>query len=81
MRRNEAVVAEAAGHPDSRYLLLWNLNVLTIADPGGPQLGWLNQGDIDRLGYRSAADPAWPAMAAWRTSPSTFPPWVIPCTS
>ena len=50
MRRNEAGVAEAAGHPSSRYLLLWNLNVLTIADPAGPQLGWLQQGEVERLG-------------------------------
>ena len=50
MRRDEASVAEAANHADSRYLLLWNLNVLTIADPAGPQLGWLSQADIARLG-------------------------------
>ncbi len=50
MRRDEATIAQAASHPDSRYLLLWNLNVLTIADPAGPSLGWLNQQDIARLG-------------------------------
>lgn len=50
MRRDDAVVAAAAAHPDSRYLLLWNLNVLTIADPDGPRLGWLNQADAARLG-------------------------------
>jgi NAD+ diphosphatase len=49
MRRNDAIVAEAAARPESRYLLLWNLNVLTIADPAGPQLGWLTQADIARL--------------------------------
>lgn len=49
MRRDEAAIAAAANHPDSRYLLLWNLNVLTIADPAGPSLGWLRQADIARL--------------------------------
>ena len=49
MRRDEALVSEAARRSDSRYLLLWNLNVLTLADPGGPALGWLNQSDIVRL--------------------------------
>jgi NAD+ diphosphatase len=49
MRRDEARLSEAANRPDSRYLLLWNLNVLTLADPAGPALGWLNQSDITRL--------------------------------
>ena len=49
MRRDEAGIAAAANHQDSRYLLLWNLNVLTIADPAGPSLGWLTQGDIAQL--------------------------------
>lgn len=50
MRRDEAAIAAAADHPESRYLLLWNLNVLTIADPAGPSLGWLTQADVARLG-------------------------------
>lgn len=49
MRRDETVLADAAAAPESRYLLLWNLNVLTIANGDAPVLGWLRQADITRL--------------------------------
>ncbi len=49
MRRDEAAIRAAANDPGSRYLLLWNLNVLTRNDPAGPRLGWLNQADVARL--------------------------------
>lgn len=50
MRRDEATLAAAAAAEDSRYLLLWNLNVLTIAAETGPRLGWLEGCDVARLG-------------------------------
>jgi len=56
MRRDEAALAAAASREDSRYLLLWNLNVLTVgsgstsAEASGPALGWLEQRDVERLG-------------------------------
>ena len=49
MRRDETALADAAAAPESRYLLLWNLNVLTVANGDAPVLGWLLQPDIARL--------------------------------
>lgn len=53
MRRDEATLADAAAAAESRYLLLWNLNVLTIADRSEPALGWLSQAEVARLGIDS----------------------------
>ena len=49
MRRDEARLAAAATEPDSRYLLLWNLNVLVIEDSEAPAIGWLTGADVRRL--------------------------------
>ncbi|MEM8766361.1 MAG: NAD(+) diphosphatase [Pseudomonadota bacterium] len=49
-RRDESWLADAAAAHDSRYLLLWNLNVLTIAGEAGPRLGWLEGRDVNALG-------------------------------
>lgn len=53
MRRDEAALADAAHSAGSRYLLMWNLNVLTVADADAPALGWLGQGDVSRLGIET----------------------------
>jgi len=50
LRRDEDALAAAASDPQSRYLLLWNLNVLLVADAAAPMLGWLEQGDVAALG-------------------------------
>jgi NAD+ diphosphatase len=49
LRRDPEALASAAADPQSRYLLMWNLNVLTIADPAQPALGWLAQPEAERL--------------------------------
>lgn len=57
MRRDESALVAAAAAPESRYLLLWNLNVLTItntnADANDPALGWLVQPDVAGLGIET----------------------------
>jgi len=49
LRRDSAALTAAAEDPASRYLLLWNLNVLIVADPAAPALGWLGQQDVAPL--------------------------------
>jgi NAD+ diphosphatase len=50
LRRDEAAVTNAADDPSSRYLLLWNLNVLVTDHESGLVLGWLEQREAARLG-------------------------------
>lgn len=50
LRRDAEALARAAADPGSRYLLLWNLNVLILAGEEATALGWLEQGDVARLG-------------------------------
>lgn len=47
-RRDPQWLAEQAHHPQSRYLPLWQLNVL-IQDEHEPRLGWVGAADIARL--------------------------------
>ncbi|MGE0621716.1 MAG: NAD(+) diphosphatase [Pseudomonadales bacterium] len=49
LRRDETAVADAAAAAESRYLLLWNLNVLVIEDAEAPAVGWLTAADVRRL--------------------------------
>ena len=59
LRRSEAAIQAAENHPDTRYLALWNLNVLVepcAADTSashaghpGLALGWLSRAQIARL--------------------------------
>jgi NAD+ diphosphatase len=54
LRRSEESIERAAADPASRYLLLWNLNVLVVTAEGGPpELGWLDQPDVARLGIET----------------------------
>ena len=48
LRRDEAQIATAAAQPRSRFLPLWNLNVLLQGNET-PRLGWIEQPDIARL--------------------------------
>ena len=52
LRRDEAAVVRAAADSKSRYLPLWNLNVLVQAASASQTttLGWLDQAEIARLG-------------------------------
>jgi NAD+ diphosphatase len=50
LRRDEDALAKAEANPGSRYLPLWNLNVLITGNEGASALGWLDQPDVDRLG-------------------------------
>lgn len=63
MRRSEAAIQAAENHPDTRYLALWNLNVLVepfaadtsaavgppLAGHPGIELSWLSRAQIARL--------------------------------
>jgi len=49
LRRDETALADAAAAAGSRYLLMWNLNVLMIEDAQAPAVGWLTAGDVGRL--------------------------------
>lgn len=53
LRRDESALAAAMAAPDSRYLPLWNLNVLVIEDADTPVLGWLSSADVARLGIET----------------------------
>ncbi|MEE4360989.1 MAG: NAD(+) diphosphatase [Pseudomonadales bacterium] len=48
-RRDPAWLAAAAHAPRSRFLPLWQLNVLVDGSQETPRLGWLSRSDIDRL--------------------------------
>ena len=47
-RRDQQWLDEQAQHPSSRFLPLWQLNIL-IQDGSEMQLGWLSPPDIQRL--------------------------------
>lgn len=49
LRRDETALADAAAAAESRYLLLWNLNVLIVEDAQTPAVGWLPSADVQRL--------------------------------
>ncbi len=49
LRRDETALADAAAAAESRYLLLWNLNVLIIEDHEAPAIAWLTAPDVQRL--------------------------------
>lgn len=59
-RRDEAWLAGAAGDAESRFLPLWQLNVLLQTEPTA-RLGWIQAADIERL--RLSAPPVFLGMA------------------
>lgn len=48
-RRDPAWLAAAAHAPKTRYLPLWQLNVLVDGSGEAPRLGWLSPADLERL--------------------------------
>ncbi len=52
-RRDEKWLSDKARDPGSRFLPLWDLNVLVSEEPGHG-LGWLDVADLDRLGIETA---------------------------
>ncbi len=53
-RRDPKWLEEAARAPESRFLPMWQLNVL-VQDASGPRLGWLSPKEVERLQIRVPA--------------------------